>query len=95
MLVVSIMDFPYELSPNWKDHYEGKIPTREELYKEEVISTLNYLKLRKIKRLMEMNQKDLEKSENVDEQMTYIQTHQHLKNMERELLQNIGTVIVK
>jgi DNA primase len=95
MLVVSIMDFPYELSPNWKDHYEGKIPTREELYKEEVISTLNYLKLRKIKRLMEMNQKDLEKSENADEQMTYIQTHQHLKNMERELLQNIGTVIVK
>lgn len=95
MLVVSIMDFPYELSPNWKDHYEGKIPTREELYKEEVISTLNYLKLRKIKRLMEMNQKDLEKSSSAEEQMTYIQTHQHLKTMEKELLQHIGTVIVK
>jgi len=95
MLVVSVMDFPYELSPNWKDHYEGKIPTREELYKEEVLSTLNYLKLRKIKRLMEMNQKDLEKSHTAEEQMTYIQTHQHLKNMEKELLQNVGTVIVK
>jgi len=95
MLVVSILDFPYELSPNWKDHYEGKIPTREELYKEEVISTLNYLKLRKIKRLIEMNQKDLEKSHTPEDQLTYIQTHQHLKNMERELLQNVGTVIVK
>jgi len=95
MLVVSIMDFPYELSPNWKEHYEGKIPTREELYKEEVLSTLNYLKLRKIKRLMEMNQKDLEKSHTAEEQITYIQTHQHLKNMEKELLQSAGTVIVK
>ncbi len=43
-VVVSIMDCPYELSPNWKDHYEGKIATREDLYREEVLSTLNYLK---------------------------------------------------
>ncbi|HEY4155905.1 MAG TPA: DNA primase, partial [Puia sp.] len=46
-LVVSIMDFPYEVSENWKTFYEGKISTREELYKEEVRSTLTYLKLRK------------------------------------------------
>jgi DNA primase len=94
-LVVSIMDFPYELSPNWKEHFEGKIATRDELYREEVLSTLNYLKLRKIKRLIEMNQKDLEKSRSKEEQLVYMQTHQHLKNMERELLKNIGTVIVK
>ncbi len=94
-LVVSIMDFPYELSPNWKEHYEGKIATREELYKEEVISTLNYLKLRKIKRLMEMNQKDLERSHSAEEQSMFMQTHVHLKNMEKELLESVGTVIVK
>ncbi len=52
-LVVSIMDFPYEVSENWKTFYEGKIPTRDELYREEVGSTLTYLKLRKIQRLME------------------------------------------
>ena len=40
-LVVSIMDFNYEISPTWKEHFEGKIPTREDLYKEEVQSTLN------------------------------------------------------
>lgn len=94
-LVVSIMDFPYELSPNWKEHYEGKIPTREELYREEVISTINYLKLRKIKRLMDMNQKDLQKSHSPEEQMMFMETHKHLKNMERELLGVVGTVIVK
>lgn len=94
-LVVSIMDFPYEVSQNWKSFYEGKIPTREELYKEEVQSTLIYLKLRKIRRLIEMNQKDLEKSTNQDEQLMFMQTHLHLKQMEKELMGNSGTVIVK
>ncbi|MBS1916009.1 MAG: DNA primase [Bacteroidetes bacterium] len=94
-LVVSIMDFPYELSLNWKEHFEGKINTREDLYKEEVASTLNYLKLRKIKRLIDLNQKDLEKQHSQEEQIMLMQTHQHLKKMEKELLHNLGTVIVK
>jgi DNA primase len=94
-LVVSIMDFPYEVSENWKTHYEGKIPTRDELYREEVVSTLTYLKLRKIQRLMDMNQKDLEKSKNAEEQIMFMQTHLHLKQMEKELMGKSGTVIVK
>ncbi len=94
-LVVSIMDFPYEVSENWKTHYEGKIPTRDELYREEVLSTLTYLKLRKIQRLMDLNQKDLEKSGNADEQIMFMQTHLHLKQMEKELMGKSGTVIIK
>jgi DNA primase len=94
-LVVSVMDFPYEVSLNWKTYYEGKIPSREELYLEEVSSTLSYLKLRKIQRLMDLNQKDLEKSTNSDEQVMFMQTHLHLKQMEKELMGKSGTVIVK
>ena len=94
-LVVSIMDMSHELSPNWKDHYEGKILTRDDLYKEEVISSLNYLKLRKIKRMIDMNQRDMEKPHNSDEQLTLLQTHQHLKNMEMQLTRQSGTVIFK
>ena len=94
-LVVSIMDFNYEISPNWKEHFEGHIPTREDLFKEEVFSTLNYLKLKKIKRLMDENQRDLEKSLVAEDQMILIQTHQHLKQMEIELTRQLGTVIFK
>ena len=94
-LVVSIMDFNYEISPNWKEHFEGHIPTREDLFKEEVFSTLNYLKLKKIKRLMDENQRDLEKSTITEEQMILVQTHQHLKQMEIELTKQLGTVIFK
>ena len=95
-LAVSIMDLGGDdLSQNWKDHFEGKIATRDELYKEDVLSTMGYLKLRKIKRLMEMNQKDLEKPHTSEEQLMLIQTHIHLKQLEKELLQHLGTVIVK
>ncbi len=94
-LAVSIMDFGHELSLNWKDHFEGRIATPEELYKEDVLSTMGWLKLRKIKRMMDENQKDLEKPHSDEEQMVLIRTHMHLKGMERELLQHVGTVIVK
>lgn len=94
-LVVSIMDVQYELSDKWKSSFEMPVPTREELYREEVISTLNYLKIRKIKRMIEQNQQDLQQPHSTDEQMMLIQTHQHLKQMERELLQQTGTVIVR
>ena len=94
-LVVSIMDFNYEISPKWKEHFEGHIATRDDLFAEEVFSTLNYLKLRKIKRLMDENQRDLEKSTVAEDQMILVQTHQHLKQMEIELTKQLGMVIFR
>jgi len=94
-LAVSIMDLHLEISPNWKEHYEGKIATPEDLYKEDVLSTMIWLKLRKIRRLMEENQQDLGKPHTDEELMMLLQTHKHLKDLERALLQDLGTVIVK
>ena len=93
--VVGLMEFPYEVSPNWSEHYEGKIATREDLYKEETLSTITYLKLRKIKRMIEENQRDLEKPHSREEQMMLLQTHQHLKQMETALTRVFGTVILR
>ena len=94
-LAGSIVEFPYELSYKWKEAYEMPVPSREETYKEEVLSCFNYLKLKKIKRLIDQNQKDLEKAAGADEQLMLIQTHQHLKKLEMEILHKVGTVIVK
>lgn len=92
---VGLMDTLYELSPNWKEHYDGPLPTREERYKEEVYSTLIYLKLRKIKRLILENQRDLEKVKSAEEQLTLMQIHLHFKQMEKELTKEYQTVILK
>ena len=59
-MVVSIIEFPYEISPGWLKNYEMPVPTREENYKAEIISTLSYLELKKIKKkLIAFNQKEL------------------------------------
>lgn len=94
-IIVSIMDFPYEISPKWKEEYDMPVPSREDVYMQEVLSTLGYLKLRKIKRLIEQNQKDLEQPHTPEEQLMLIQTHQHLKQLERDILKKAGTVILK
>ncbi len=94
-LVVSIMDFPYELSQNWNEHFDGKILTRDDLYREETLSVINYLKLRKIKRMIIENQQDLELPHTVEEQMVLLQTHQHLKQLEATLTKQVGTVILR
>ena len=94
-LVVNVMDYNCEISHNWKEIFEGKIDTREDLYREEVFSTVNYLKLRKIKRMMAENQRSMEESQTMDEQMVLLQIHQHIKQMEIELTRQLGTVIFK
>ncbi len=94
--VVALTDIKHEVSPNWKEApYEVLVPSREELYKDEINSVLTYLKLRKIKGMIEENQKDLERPHTDEELMTLIKTHQHLKQMETELVKNLGTVIVR
>ena len=61
---------------------------------EEVESAINYLKLRKIKRLLLQNQADLEKAAPADQQTLFL-THVHLKQMEIELSRKLGTVVIK
>jgi DNA primase len=93
--VSQLMDVNTEISPNWGRFYQGKIPGKEELYREEVASSLNYLKLRKVKRLLEENQKDLENAADPETQMICMKTNIHLKEMEKELTKLFGTVIYK
>lgn len=60
----------------------------------EVESAINYLKLRKIKRLLLQNQSDLEKAD-PPQQATLFLTHQALKQMEMELTKKLGTVVLR
>jgi DNA primase len=93
--VVSLIEFPYEVSDGWKEKYEMPVPTREENYQKDVTSTLRYLELKRIKKLITVNAEELEKTTAVDRQILLIQTHSHLKTLEIQLTNEIGTVILK
>jgi DNA primase len=59
---------------------------------DQVASAINYLKLRKVKRLLLQNHADLEHAE-ASKIMALMLTHQHLKSMEMELTKKLGTVV--
>ncbi len=94
-LVINLMHAEAEISDNWKTKYEGHIPTRTELFKEEVFSSLNYLKLRKLKKMILENQLEMQQAATAEAQMSFVMTHQILKNLEIELTKQLGTVIYK
>jgi DNA primase len=71
------------------------LKTGEDRTNEEVDSAISYLKLRKIKRMLLENQRDLEKPHTEDEYNMLHQTHDHLKKMEMELTKKMGSVIIR
>jgi DNA primase len=94
-LVVSLLAFPHELSPNWDKVYDGKVSKFGDYYKEDVLYSSNYLKLRKIKKMIEENHQDMNQLKNENDLMVAIQTHYHLKQLEKDLTSALGTVIYK
>ncbi len=122
---VSLLNFPYEESDQWKKEYSQSGGYQKTLFQqsyedfmktlhkdnedklmnylkidedrtnEEVESAVNYLKLRKIKRMLLENQLDLEKQHSPEEYSMLHQTHEHLKQMEMELTRKMGAVIIR
>lgn len=92
--VVSLFEPDHELSNRWNEKL-GK-PEREEVKDiiNEIEIGLMYFKLRKVKKMISQNQMDLETAPE-KEQIQLLQIHKHLKEVERELTQGIGTVIMK
>jgi DNA primase len=94
-VIVNLIEFPYEVSDGWETKYEMPVPKREDNYKTDIASTLRYLELKKIKKLIGVNAEELGKTTSADRQMLLIQTHSHLKTMEMQLTKEIGMVIMK
>lgn len=94
-MAVTLLTEKHQISPNWAKVYKGDILNRNDLYREEVQSCLTYLKIKKIKRLILENQLDLEKEHTQEDMIILLQTHQHLKQVEMELMKTTGTVIFR
>ncbi|MFS8082050.1 MAG: DNA primase [Ginsengibacter sp.] len=93
--VVDLVQFPYEISDGWQEKYETKVPQKDDNYIKDIDSTLCYLQLNKIKRLITINEKELASSSKTEETNLLIQTHFHLKQLEMGITKELGTVILK
>ncbi len=94
-LVVLVTMFPFELSQRWDEKLENMNILNRDVSHKDVLLSVNYFKLRKIKTMFEQNQRNMETSKNFNEQMRLIEIHNHLKKLEIDLTKELGTVIVK
>ncbi len=94
-LVVAITMFPFELSNRWDEFSDKKNIINQDNSHDDVFKSIHYFKLRKLKRMFEQNQHDMEHSKSLDEQMQLIRVHKELKAMQEEITKNFGTVIFK
>ncbi len=94
-LVVNVTLFPFELSQRWDEVLENIQVLNVDNSMRDVTMSLNYFKLRKIKKMFEQNQHDLQQSKNWNEMLQLMEIHKHLKGIEMEITQQLGTVIMK
>ena len=90
----AIIPLPNQLSENWNKVTEIKPEDIKIDYKVEVISSLNYFRLKKIKTAITENQK-LMQSAKQEEIERLIIIHNTLKELEKENLEEFGTAILK
>ena len=92
--VVTLFEPEHELSQRWNEKLGKPERVEEKNFILEIEIGLMYFKLRKVKKMIGQNQSDLETAPE-KEQVQLLQIHKHLKEVERELTQSIGTVIFK
>lgn len=93
-LIISISVFPFELSQNWDQVLEGMNIVNRDTSKQDVVMSIYFYKLRRIKKMIEENQRDIENApfENFKQ---LLEVHKYLKEEERKITSQLGTVIIK
>ena len=84
----------YAPSAKWFDEASGLNTLPKDNSSIEVVMSICYFKLRKIKKMTTENQLEMETAD-FDTQMKMMEVHKHLKTLEKEITEQLGTVIMK
>lgn len=97
-LVVAVTLTPYEISRRWDEKIPGKksdsIVDRD-LSKQDALNSVIYFKLRKIKQMLEITQKEIMDATDFEQQIRQLHIQKHLKLEEKNLTDQLGAVIFK
>ncbi len=95
-MVISLVDFPYEISPRWTVIEQGhKSSSDKDTSSNDVKLSVDYFRLRKLKYMLEENQQELEKAKDPALQRSLIELHLELKKYETDITKELGTVILR
>ncbi|BDQ11395.1 DNA primase [Sediminibacterium sp. TEGAF015] len=93
-LLINISMFPFELSNRWDEILPNMNIVNKDVSISDTEMSLNYFKLRKIKKMFEQNQRDMETA-SFEEQLKLIELHKQLKEFEIAITKQLGTVILR
>ncbi len=93
-MIVSLLEFPYELSPGWDKMPESKKLNKEDANKNDVIRSVQFYKLRKLKEMLAENSKELQTEKDVENIRGLMELHLELKKHEMAITKILGTVIM-
>ncbi len=94
-LIANLTMAPYELSHKWDEVLENMNILNRDTSRQDAFKSISYFKLRKIKKMFEQNQKEIQESKNPDELTRLLKVYCRLKEIEVEVTKNLGTVILK
>lgn len=93
---IEALYFPYEISENWFNKYQIIVPKKEDLFLQEVESTVLYFLLRKIKNTSQDLLNELkERKEDLNEEKILQIALLELKKNEIALMEKLNTVLVR
>ncbi|MCU0375601.1 MAG: DNA primase [Chitinophagaceae bacterium] len=93
-MVISMLEFPYEVSPGWDKMLESKKLKPEATGKTDVKRSVQFYKLRKLKEMLAENQKDIQTATDSLSLKAALELHMQLKGFEMEITKELGTVIM-
>lgn len=96
--VLNTTFFAYELSQRWDEKLVSVKSVHQDNAELDVAKSLHYFKARKIKKMLEQNQRDIERvnhSSQAEEYMRLIKIHLHLMQLQKDISKGPGTVIFK
>lgn len=96
--VLNTTFFAHELSQRWDEKLVSVKSVHQDNAELDVAKSIHYFKARKIKKMLEQNQRDMERvnhSSQADEYMRLIKIHLHLMQLQKDISKGPGTVIFK
>lgn len=95
-VAIEIVSHQIEISENWAKKHDIFVPEIDENFNEDVVSSIERLKLKKIIKMLHQNRELLKEPKISENKMLEIlQVQLHLEKMKKELSEKIGSVIVK
>lgn len=94
-LSVNVLFTKYEVSPNWLKSYRIVVPDKDDVFRQDADSVLNYILQKMILRLMRENLEMLQGAKDPAEQAKLMQVNNFLVEEKKEIFARTGTVVRK